>query len=99
MDGGCRMENIWELQHVNLDNLPKGVIAQPVDNVNNPSHYKQGKYETIEIIDDIIGNEYSAYYVGNIVKYISRYKHKNGLEDLKKARWYLNRLIDRMEEV
>ena len=55
----------------------------------NPNHYKQGNIETIEYILDQKMN----YLEGNVVKYISRYKNKNGLEDLHKAKWYLERLI------
>jgi len=55
----------------------------------NPSHYKQGSIETIEYILDQDMN----YLEGNIIKYVSRYKYKNGLEDLEKAQWYLNKLI------
>jgi len=58
------------------------------DNIN-PNHYKQGNIETIEYILDQTMN----YVEGNVVKYISRYKKKNGLEDLHKAKWYLERLI------
>lgn len=58
------------------------------DNIN-PNHYKQGNIETIEYILDQKMN----YLEGNVVKYISRYKNKNGLEDLHKAKWYLERLI------
>ena len=56
----------------------------------NPKHYKQGN---IEVIDFILDQKFS-YLEGNIIKYVSRYKYKNGLEDLKKAQWYLERLID-----
>ncbi len=58
------------------------------DNIN-PSHYKQGNIEVIDFILD----QKSSYLEGNVIKYISRYKTKNGLEDLKKAKWYLNKLI------
>ena len=59
----------------------------------NPSHYKQGNIEVIEFILDQNLN----YMDGNVVKYITRYKHKNGLEDLKKARWYINKIIEEKE--
>lgn len=55
----------------------------------NPNHYKQGN---IEVIDYILDQEFT-YIEGNIIKYVSRYKKKNGLEDLKKAQWYLNKLM------
>lgn len=66
------------------------------DNVNHPSHYTQGKFETIEVIKDIT-SDFNSYLVGNIIKYVSRYKYKNGLEDLKKAKWYLEKLINEVE--
>lgn len=64
------------------------------DNVNNPSHYGQGKIECIEYIKDFLNeDEYIGYLRGNIAKYLHRWRYKNGLEDLKKAQWYLNELI------
>ena len=59
------------------------------DNIN-PDHYKQGKIEVIEFILDQKFN----YLEGNVVKYLSRYKFKNGIEDLNKARWYLDLLTE-----
>jgi hypothetical protein len=68
------------------------------DNVNHPAHYNTGKIEVINYINDKLNyEEFTGYLTGNIIKYISRYKHKNGLEDLKKAQWYLNYLINYME--
>lgn len=62
----------------------------------NPNHYKQGGIEAIEAItaactglDGIEG-----YCTGNALKYLWRWKHKNGVEDLKKAQWYINKLIE-----
>ena len=66
------------------------------DNVNKPSHYNKGKYEAIDIILDVVkelpGDQ--AALVSNILKYVIRYPYKNGLEDLKKCQWYLNKLIE-----
>lgn len=66
------------------------------DVVNSPKHYTQGKFETIDVILDVTqhvsGPE--GYLLGNIIKYLSRYHFKNGQEDLEKARWYLNKLIE-----
>lgn len=77
-----------------LEKAPKELI----DNVNHPNHYTQGKYEVIDYIEDKLNKEeLQGYCVGNVLKYVSRFKHKNGLEDLKKAEWYLNRLITNME--
>jgi hypothetical protein len=65
------------------------------DNVNHPSHYTQGSIECIDAIEEstkgLLG--ISAVCVANVIKYIWRYKFKNGIEDLKKARWYLDKLI------
>ena len=65
------------------------------DNVNSPAHYLKGKKETIDVIKDCMtDDEYHGYLKGNVLKYVSRYKFKGEpLEDLKKAQWYLNRLV------
>ncbi len=75
--------------------------AKPVDNVNHPKHYQsKSGLETIDVIEafteDLVGGE--ATNTGNVLKYMCRWKSKNGLEDLKKARWYLNRLIGIVEK-
>lgn len=68
------------------------------DVVNHPAHYNAGKIETFDYItDNLSDNEFRGYIKGNILKYISRERHKNGIEDLKKAQWYLNRLIAKLE--
>lgn len=70
----------------------------PKDNVNSPSHYGQGSIEAIDYIkDSLTKEEYIGYLRGNIAKYLHRWRYKNGLEDLKKARWYLERLILEVE--
>lgn len=63
------------------------------DFINNPPHYTRGG---IEPLDYILQNNL-GYLEGNIIKYITRYKFKNGLEDLEKAQFYLNKLIEGME--
>lgn len=67
-----------------------------VDNVNNPAHYKlTGNIECIEYIADFLTTEeYVGYLRGNIAKYLHRWRYKNGVEDLQKAAWYLDRLIN-----
>ena len=65
--------------------------------VNSPSHYKQGEIECVDAIEAAIGDGFVDYLQGNIIKYMWRYKYKNGIEDLKKASWYLNRLIITLE--
>lgn len=69
-----------------------------LDNVNHPAHY-MGNVETIDYIEDkLTPEQFEGYLVGNVIKYMSRYQKKNGLEDLKKGWWYLNRLISLLEE-
>ena len=63
------------------------------DNVNHPSHYTTGGIETIDFIEA----KELDYHLGNVVKYITRAKHKgNELENLKKAHWYLDRKIENL---
>ena len=72
------------------------------DVVNSPMHYQNNKYgfETIDVIEayteGLQGIE--ATDTGNILKYMCRWKKKNGLEDLRKAEWYLNHLINHILE-
>jgi hypothetical protein len=88
---------------VKHDDDPMGkdpVIKQPLTSTSdpvNPSHYKQGGIECIEAIKAALLDGFDDYLVGNIIKYIWRRKWKNGVEDLKKARWYLDRLIQEEE--
>ena len=66
------------------------------DNVNHPAHYNTGQYETLDVIEDWGLDK--EHHLANVIKYISRFRHKgNPLEDLKKAQWYLDRKIRRME--
>ena len=63
--------------------------------INHPSHYNQGKFEAIDVIEDWQLN----FNLGNTVKYISRAGHKDDIiQDLKKALWYLDREIKRLEK-
>ena len=68
-----------------------------VDNVNNPPHYNQGGIECIEAIKAALGDGFVAYLRGNCIKYLWRCEHKGGVEDLRKAAWYLDRAIKEME--
>jgi hypothetical protein len=64
------------------------------DVVNKPKHYNQGSVECLEAIEASMTKEqFVGYLKGNIQKYLWRFEHKNGIEDLKKAEFYLSRLI------
>lgn len=69
------------------------------DNVNSPKHYNQGDIECIEAIKAAtVGKTgVEAFCVGNAIKYLWRCEAKNGIEDVKKAAWYVNRLIFELE--
>ena len=71
-----------------------------IDNVNHPSHYTQGGIECIDALKAAtVGKTgIEAVCVGNVIKYLFRYENKNGLEDVRKAQWYINRLIQELEE-
>ncbi len=81
-----------------------GCIQTPlidVDMVNHPSHYTQGSIECIDAIKAAtVGKTgIEAVCVANVIKYLWRYEEKNGPEDVKKARWYLERLINELNGV
>ncbi len=66
-----------------------------LNNIDHPKHYNMGNIETIDIIESLVENltGFEGYIIGNILKYLHRYKYKNGKEDLEKARWYMDKLI------
>jgi hypothetical protein len=61
----------------------------------NPEHYKQGKFETYEIIDAIVKDN-ESYLLGCAIKYLSRYRYKDGIDDLRKAKVYIDKIIELM---
>ena len=65
--------------------------------VDNPPHYNKAGLECIEAIRAATGDGYEYYLQGNIMKYLWRYRYKNGTEDLEKAQWYLSKLIEEVE--
>lgn len=68
------------------------------DCVNYPPHYETGKFECIEVMEETQGVEaVKNFCICNAFKYLYRHAHKNGLEDIKKARWYLDKYIELSE--
>ena len=66
-----------------------------MSNVNHPKHYNSGKIEVIDAIEDW-GLGFND---GNVIKYVARHKHKGKpIEDLEKAKWYLERLIQQLKQ-
>ncbi|RIO43941.1 DUF3310 domain-containing protein [Staphylococcus nepalensis] len=70
------------------------------DNVNSPSHYNYGDIEVIDFIEQVTQhyNPNVAYHIGNAIKYLARSPHKNGKEDVDKARWYIERAFENWEQ-
>lgn len=70
------------------------------DNVNHPSHYTSGDIECIDAIKEATKHlsGFEGFLTGNCIKYLWRWRHKNGLEDLKKTIWYCNKLIEEAGE-
>lgn len=91
--GGLTIFDLPEHPIVEEDTTP--------DTVNHPAHYTAGAIETIDVIKSICNGQemtpFEGLLLGNVIKYISRFKLKNGTEDLKKAAWYLDRLIGEQE--
>ena len=100
-----RIEEVDGVRTFYVNDLPYNVTKtdgsvelQPLQpDTTNPSHYKQGAIECIDAIKSATGDGFTGYLTGNILKYVWRWKLKNGIEDLKKARWYLDRLIGELD--
>jgi len=66
----------------------------------NPDYYKNKSIETIEVIrNELTSDEFRGYLKGQIFKYLARHRLKNGVEDLKKAQWYMNYLVKFEQEM
>ena len=68
------------------------------DMVNHPPHYNNAGIETIDAIEAMTDKGFEYYLQGNIMKYLWRYRYKTGVEYLRKAEWYLNKLIKNRED-
>lgn len=69
-------------------------MSKTFDPVNQPKHYTSGKYECIEVMEDVFGTEtVKSFCLCNAFKYLWRNQRKNGVEDLKKSVFYINFLI------
>ncbi len=78
---------------INIDTLTINGKTVNEDMVNHPPHYNQYGVECIDALRAATGEGFEYYLQGNVMKYLWRYRYKNGIEDLKKANWYLELLI------
>ncbi len=70
------------------------------DVIKDPSHYKgAGGMESIEAIEGMLGDDVTAFYRANILKYLWRYEKKGGLQDLRKCQQYISMLLDKETEI
>lgn len=68
------------------------------DSVNHPAHYETGKFECFDVMLEVYGQEaLKSFCLTNAFKYLYRCTRKNGIEDVKKAQWYLNKLVELSE--
>lgn len=97
---GYGNDNIIECNNYEVEGLENGCISLgEFDVVLKPQHYADKQIEVIDYMEDTLSKEgYEGFCTGNVLKYVSRYRHKNGVEDLKKARFYLNKAIESLEE-
>tara|TARA_R100001591_G_scaffold1567_5_gene3850 strand:+ start:235 stop:543 length:309 start_codon:yes stop_codon:yes gene_type:complete len=83
-----------EIEEKSKEQTVKYLSGKKDDMVNHPPHYNKAGIETIDAIKAMTGDGFEFYLQGNIMKYLWRYRYKNGVEDLKKAEWYLAKLIE-----
>ena len=97
--GNCKVRGTVCQNYVGFDGSispPKhydGKVDGSISPVNHPKHY-DGKYECIEVMRDVFGEDaVKSFCILNAFKYIWRHNKKNGTEDLKKAKWYLDFIL------
>ena len=78
---------------------PTQTATEVLDQIN-PPHYKAGKVECIDALESATIGKHGieAVCVANVIKYLWRYEAKGGVQDVKKAKWYLERLISHLEK-
>ena len=83
------------MEHISHEEFMKRMAkGSSTDMVNSPPHYNQGDIECIDAIEAALGPEgFKSYCRGNAFKYLWRSDHKGGAEDIKKANWYLARMV------
>ena len=86
----AELNNQW----MHTKTVQANLQSDNIDMVNSPSHYNHAGIECIDAIEAACGEGFEYYLQGNIIKYLWRYRYKNGIEDLQKAQWYLSKLIN-----
>ncbi len=102
----CQCDTVGKIEQLGAtykpqENVFKDIEEKVADMVNHPPHYNDRTIEVIDIIEICIEPEENpkvAYNMSNVLKYILRFRGKNGVQDLMKAKWYLDRMIEKLEE-
>lgn len=98
-DEPCDMSKWVELRGESLNDKYAEIETVRQDIINSPSHYADSTIECIDAMEAMMTPEqFIGYLRGNVFKYQWRYEKKNGIEDLKKAQWYLERLTEKVAE-
>ena len=88
------LESWMKQAHEYVDPYDQPHDQPPTSMIDKPPHYNAGEIECIDYLEDNLGLGFEYYREGNIKKYLHRFRHKGSeIADLKKARWYLDRLI------
>lgn len=75
-----------------------GLEIEISQNIDHPAHYKTGKFECIDVMEEVLGTEaVKRFCICNALKYLYRCQRKNGIEDVRKAEWYLKKYIELSE--
>ena len=83
------------MKNMKLKELNERLVEIKEDLVNSPPHYNKGAIECIDAIEAMLTHEeYVGYLRGNSLKYRWRFRYKNGIQDLEKAEWYENKLME-----
>lgn len=94
LDGSGICELI-EYASIEIELPPIIKAADVAKDAINPKHYKTGKYECIDVMIETLGIDFvKGFCIGNAFKYLYRFKHKNGVEDVKKAKWYIDKFVE-----
>ena len=98
-DFGLDKEDYYTLA-TDEEDTEEPVIQGTTDPVNHPDHYNYGEIEIIDFIEQVTQHYNSdvAYHIGNAIKYLARSPHKNGKEDIEKARWYIERAYQKWSD-
>lgn len=93
-DCHCCIYDMWEYRD-RLKARYQKLKDNSSDNVNHPKHYETGKFECIDVMLETQGVEaVKSFCICNAFKYLYRHGRKNGVEDVKKAIWYLNKFVE-----